>query len=172
MSPGTSPFIPVQDPVSMSYAISDIVNIALVFHGLTSSEEDRAYAEGIVWEMVNKWLEEAGPLKYVPGLVEEVASTVKKKLWEADISEDLITHLFVDTIVFKEKMLKGDRPEVLNALSESLAARTEAFIEALGGKILPGTMIHEVIYGGGEPEEKISSLITLIGLALVMSTNR
>lgn len=166
-----NPHIPIQDPVSASYALADIVNIALVFHEIAQSEEDKKHAEKIVWSMVNKWLEEVGPLKYLPGLVEELASMIKKKLWESNISEDHLTHLLVDTIVFKEKALMGDKPEVLNALAESLAARAEALIEALGGEIVPGTLVYNVIYRVEEPEEKITSIITLIGLALVLSTN-
>ena len=165
-------YMPLNDPVSIAYTVSNIMNIALAYHSMATEPSEKEYAESIVWSMVNKWLEEVGPLKYMPGLVEEVASLVKKKLWEAEISEDVLEHLIVDTVIFREKALMGEIPEVLNALAESLAARAEILVEALGGKIVEGTLVSDIIYGDMSPDDKVLLLVSLIGLLLVISTNR
>lgn len=165
-------YMPLNDPVSIAYTVSNIMNIALAYHSMATSESEKEYAENIVWSMVNKWLEEVGPLRYIPGLVEEVASLVRKKLWEAEVSEDLLERLIVDTVIFREKALMGEVPEVLNALAESLAARAEILVEALGGRTVKGTLVSEIIYGDMSPEDKVLSLVSLIGLLLVISTNR
>jgi hypothetical protein len=165
-------YIPSKDSVSKAYTISDIINIALAYYAINEDPGEKDYAKKIIWGSINEWLETIGPLKYIPGLVEEVSVLVKKKLWDAEISEETLERIIVDTIVFKEEALKGSSPEVLSALSEVLAARAVDLIESLGGKIVPGTLTHEIIYGGeNDPEDNLPSIITLIGLTLTLSTN-
>ncbi len=163
--------IPLEDPVSLGYTVSNIVNIAIAYYKITEDPEEKEYAKKIIWSMINEWLEEVAPLRYIPGLIEEIASITKKKLWDTNIDESILEELLVYSIVFRERALKNEEPEILGALAESLAVRAEILIEELGGRITGGMKTYEIIHGINEPSEKILLLTTLIAILLVLSTN-
>jgi len=162
-----------EDKVTKIYALADLVAITLAYSSITDTPEEKQRSHKMVWEMINQWLEELAPIKYIPGLVEELGDMVKYKLWEVDqdIGEYSISRLLIDTVVFKEKALTGDMPEVLDALSTVLAARLEHLLEKLGGKVKEGSVIWSILYGENDPNERLLNLISAIAVTLVLATN-
>ncbi len=163
--------IPLQDPVSLAYTVSDIVNIAISYYRITSDPGEKEYATRIIWNSINEWLEEVAPLRYIPGLVEELASMIKVKIWDADLDEKLLEEIIVDTVVFKNKVFNDTERKVLQGLADTLTAKIEELIEGLGGEIIVGTQTYDILYGNNEPSEKIQLLTTIAGIALVLATN-
>jgi hypothetical protein len=163
--------IPLQDPLSLAYSVSDIVNIALAYYKIAEDPDEKDHARRIIWNSINEWLEEIAPLRYIPGLIEEIASTIKKKLWDTGIDEKLLEEVFVYPIILRNKLYSDVEPEVLEALADKLSALLEEMIEVLGGNIVPGTQLYDILYGNNEPSDRIHELINLAGLILVLSTN-
>lgn len=161
-----------ENKLSRIYTIADLFTIMLAIHNI-SDKEDKLHARKQLWALVNMWLEEVSPFNYIPGLVEEVASTIKYRIWDenSEVSDDIIERILVDTAIFKEKALSGEEPEVLDALSIVLVARAEALIEALGGQITEGSIMWKILYKPADPGDKIIDITTLIATVLVIATS-
>lgn len=162
-----------ENKLSRIYSISDLFTIMLALHNINSNKEDKDQVKKQIWALTNMWLEEVSPLSYIPGLVEEVSSIIKYKVWDekSTLSDEVIERILVDTIIFKEKALSEEEPEVLNALSLVLATRAVELIEALGGYIPRGSTVWKILYEPADPRDKIIDITTLIATTLVISTN-
>jgi len=73
-------------------------------------------------------------------------------------------------LIFKEKALVGDEPEVLEALATVLAARLEYLIEALGGDPRNTVIIHDILYGEKPGSVRIAEEVALAATAATVLT--
>ncbi|WP_440059218.1 hypothetical protein ACSU1N_05370 [Thermogladius sp. 4427co] len=125
-------------------------------------DEERHEAKEIVWRAVTEWVYEIGPLKYYPGLIDELSGLVKKRLWDTDIDSEL--------------------------LEEAMEAGAECKLAGIGKKPDPETISYcrgvasLVLDSLGVDAEKIFSSFrdflnepefysTLIGLSLILASN-
>ncbi len=154
---------------------ADLLAIALAYHDIALSDEQREEAKTIIRGLVDKWLETLSPLPYIEGLAGDVYRAVSgKKLWEAGIDEDTLTHIIVDTVLFKEEADKGAPEPILEALAIVLSIRVKEFFEKVAGEAIVSDkypVLASIIEHGGEPDEWIRKLSASAALALVMMTN-
>ncbi len=160
-----------EDLVGTAYTISDMIIISLAYHDIVDKPEEKEHAKNIIRSLVTEWLELVAPIKYVPGLVEEVANTINNKLWDSIVDEEFLERIIVDTLIFKEKALVGDEPEVLEALATVLAARLEYLIEALGGDPRNTVIIYDILYGEKPGSVRIAEEVALAATLLTIATN-
>ncbi len=163
-----------KDPVSIAYSIADLFTILLAYENISENDMEKEETKRKMWGLVNKWLETVSPLKYIPGLVDEVYGMIKYKIWDISqyINDSLIEELIIYTILFKQKALGNEEPEVLEALSEALANRIKLLMHVLGAEIPANSTSWKIIHEKtDDPSDKILDLVTLIATVFVLATN-
>ncbi len=154
------------------YALSDLINIALAYYEVSETQEQKEEAKKLIWKLVNKWLEEISPLEYIPGLVENVASVLKYKLWDVanELSEEDLGRILVDSIVFKKKALENTEHEVLDALAIVLYARANRLLEVLGVNEPEKLEFIKTLVEVEDVSEKLINIVTLIAVTIALAT--
>ncbi len=154
------------------YALSDLMNIALAYYEVSETQEQKEEAKKLIWKLANKWLEEISPLEYIPGLVENIASVLKYKLWDVanELSEEDLGRILIDSIVFKKKALENTENEVLDALTLVLYARAIKLLEALGVNEPEKLESIKSLVEVEDPSEKLINIITLIAVTIALAT--
>ncbi len=154
------------------YALSDLINIALAYYEVSETQEQKEEAKKLIWKLANKWLEEVSPLEYIPGLVENVASVLKYKLWDVanELSEEDLGRILVDSIVFKKKALENTEHEVLDALAIVLYARANKLLEVLGVDEPEKLGFIKSLVEVEDVSEKLINIVTLIAVTIALAT--
>jgi hypothetical protein len=163
-----------EDPISIAYSIADLFTILLAYENISENNMEREVARRKIWGLVNKWLETVSPLKYIPGLVDEVHGMIKYRIWDVSqyVNDSLIEELITYTVLFKQKALSNEEPEVLEALSEALANRIKSLMHILGAEIPVNSISWKIIHGKtSDPADKILDLVTLVATVFVLATN-
>jgi hypothetical protein len=164
----------IEEPISIAYSIADLFTILLAYENISKNDVEKGEARRKIWVLVNKWLETISPLKYIPGLVDEVYGMIKYKIWDVSqyVDDSLIEELIIYTVLFKQKALSNEEPEILEALSEALASRIKLLMRMLGAKIPVNSISWKIIYGKtSDPSDKILDLVTLAATVFVLATN-
>jgi len=143
-------------------ALGDLLALFLAYYKLASNPEEREYAKSAIWGLITKWVEQLGPVKYIPGLVDELANSVNIKLWDSsDLELDEVKRLMTTTYVLK-KLAESNAP--VEGVEE-YSTLVEKLLAALGYRN-SGALVEEVI-NTRNPE----NLIALTTLALILATN-
>jgi len=143
-------------------ALSDLLALFLAYYKLAPNTEEREYAKSAIWGLITKWVEQLGPVKHVPGLVEELANGINTKLWDSsELELDEVKRVITTTYVLKKL-----------AESNTLVEGVEEY-GTLVGKLLAalgcsssGVLVEEII-NTRNPE----NLVALTTLVLVLATN-
>jgi len=154
------------EKIEMIEAIKDLFTLNLLYYQLTSNIDERKSVEKTLWVLVNKWLEHVSPLKYIPGLAEELGDTITRKIWELnDLPEELIEDLLVNTYLLKEGYVEVD---FAKKLFIKIRDSIRELVVRLGGDPSKG-VLGELLNGNSNSEP--SDLATIAALTLVVSTN-
>jgi len=143
-------------------ALSDLLALFLAYYKLTSKPEEREYAKSAIWGLITKWVEQLGPVKHIPGLVEELANSINIKLWDSsDLELDEVKRVVTATYTLK-KLVEHNAP--VEGVEE-YGVLVGKLLTALGYRN-SGVLVEEVI-NTRNPE----NLVALTVLALVLATN-
>lgn len=143
-------------------AITDLLATVFAYYKLSPNASEKKHATKIMWSLVNNWLQQLGSVKYINGLVEELASRIKKKLWEIDdLSLDDLKELLILTYIVKEA---GPETYSSNEL-ERYSRAIRSFLEKLG--YVGDSVLIENILDSTDPEK----LVSLATLTVVLATN-
>ncbi|GEM_PF-1673487 len=158
------------------YAVAGLLSIVSTYHDIIEDSFEKERSRMAIRALVDKWLELVSPIQYVNGLTTEVSRIVRRKLWEVipDLTEDLLEKILVETPVFKSRALANDDPVVLEALADTLAVHTVLLLESLHGTWVNWgnyPIIKEIIWGLNDPADRVYKLVSVVALALVLSTN-
>ncbi len=122
--------------------------------------------------LVDKWIAKLTPLSYIEGLVEEVACSIKRKLWEAvaDLGEDRLTEILEDAVAARYMLRTAQPPSVLRLAERVLQVDALDLVEAICGAVKPGSIIESIVYGPhSSPEAALMDIITLEALLVSLS---
>jgi len=143
-------------------ALGDLLALFLAYYKLAPNQEEREYAKSMIWGLTTKWVEQLGPVKHIPGLVEELANSINIKLWDSSNLElDEVKRLITTTYALK-KLSESNTP-VEDV--EEYSTLVEKLLTALGYRN-GGALVEEII-STQNPE----NLVALTTLALVLATN-
>ena len=143
-------------------ALSDLLSSILIYHKIVSSNEEKEYAKKTIWYLVNKWLNTLAPIKYIPGLVEEVSRNINKKLWDQDVVDiELLKELLITTYILQKSSE--------DAYSSYELSRYSSLIRGLLDKLgyMGGSLLIEDILDSNNPRD----LAALASTIIVLSTN-
>jgi len=144
-------------------ALSDLLTQFLIYYKVASSAEEREYAKRMVWGLVTKWVEMLGPVKYIPGLIDEVSSIVRRKLWDVDeIPIDELRELLVTVYLLN----KADVSTYITREDlERISTIVETLLTSLG--YCGDSILVEEVLDSLDP----SGLVSLSALAVILATN-
>lgn len=147
----------VIDNEELVEAISDLINIYIMCSKLEDSEQVDIIKR--IWFLTNKWVETIGSLKYIPGLISELAESIKTKLWNINIDYELLREVFVKTYLMRRvyKISVKDISEYRELVYKLLVN-----LGYSGGSLFINNLINS-----NDPE----NLISLVVLSIILCTN-
>ncbi|MGC9012307.1 hypothetical protein [Thermogladius sp.] len=142
-------------------AISYSIDVSLSLYTL-GSEDEKVEATKLIWASINDWLGLVGPLGYYEGLVDHVSKLNLKKMWEANIDQELIEEALYAGWYCKRAELLGLQDNESLEYCRSVALK---LFKALGSDL------NQVLDVFRDESKQPGFYSTLIGLALVLSSN-
>lgn len=138
-------------------AIVELIDLYIACIKLNCFEQNESIAR--IQFLINKWIELIGPVKYIPGLINELTKHIESKLWNTDLHYELLSRVFLKTYDFRKNT--NVPSEEINEFRES-ASEVLTSLGYRGGSELIDNVINT-----DDPE----NLITLVVLSIVLSTN-
>lgn len=149
------------DDEAIIEALGDLVCIYCLYTRLSSAADSEDFER--VRRLIDAWIELLGPVKYTPGLVEDLSNSINSKLWNSRVDCDVLGDLLVSTFLLKSAdplEVRGERGVV-----DSYRELVIELLEGLGYSS-NSELVNRVL-NSDDPED----LISLAVLSLVLATN-